>query len=202
MASILIFAIVGAFGLVEYFLVFCVAFGACTWALRDRVRPAMARVGLDNLAGFVLLALSVSSLEETTSYVLAGARSLVIADLPLDLLWVDVIWLGWMVPWYRWIPRRFAFDRVEALVLGGTPGVLMEVLLSGVFLRGPLGLLWVPLAWSIYSVVLIVPLSLVAFDPQLPRRGRWLPTLAVTWGGTLGLALAMFVLFSLLRWPT
>jgi hypothetical protein len=197
-----IFALVRDFGIVAYLLAFCVLWGGATWGVRSSIRPMMARLGLDNLGGFVLLVIGVASLEEGLSDVLGGPASLVIRYLPLDLVWVNLVWLGWLLPWYLWVPRRYSFNEVEALLVGGSGGLLFEVVLSRVFLDPIVAVLWIPLAWAIYAVIFLLPLQLIRFEPRAPDPWRVPATLAVTWGGGIVVALVLYGLFAHLGLPT
>jgi hypothetical protein len=200
--SLFILAIVHAWGVVSYVVAFCGLFGGAAWILRSRVRPALRRLGLDGLGGFLLLAVAVSTGEEMLIYLLAGPQALAIHQLGLDLLWIDAIWLGWMLPWFVWVSRRFAFGEVEALVVGSSTGVLFEVVLSRVILAGPLALVWVPLGWVVYATVFLLPLQLVDFPSASRRTGRLPLTLGATWGSATAVALGLYVLFAVLGLPT
>jgi hypothetical protein len=202
LVALAIFAAAQAFGLVAYLLAYCLVFGGVAWTFRSRVRPALARARLDNLAGFLLLAVGASSLEETLSDLFAGPGSLIIHNLPLDLLWIDLIWLGWLLPWYLWVPRRFAFGEVETLLVGGSTGLLFEVVIARVFFEPVLALLWIPFAWAIYAVTLLLPAQVIRFPTTSIARWKVPSTLAVTWGCSAGVALGLYVVFIALGFST
>lgn len=186
-------------GLVEYAALFCGGFGGVLSALRDRVRPAFVAVHLDNLLGFCLLSVAVISLEELLVDAFVGPGGLAQPSLGLDLLWINAIWLGWLVPWYVWVAPRFSFTPLEAWLVGGSPGILFETIFSRAFLISPVVLLlWVPLGWVIYGVVFLGPLQLLTFRSVPSQRHRVLSTLAVTWGTSTVVALGLWALLSAL----
>jgi len=200
-ASVAVLAIAGAERVVVYLLLFVGVYGGVLWSVRHRIRPGLARLGLDNTAGFVLLGVGASSIEETVSFAAAGPSSLVIPNLPVDLVWINAIWLGWLLPWYVFIPRRFSFTEREALLVGGSTGVLFEVIVTRIAFSFPLVVLWVPVAWTVYAVVFLAPLQLVRFPTSSSRRGKVPVALAATWGPAIAVALALYVLFGALGLP-
>lgn len=202
LVSLIILLLVGAWGPATYLVLFGLLFGEGAWIARGKVRAALRAFGLDNLAGFVLLAVGVSTLEEVVAYLCGGPGALAIHNLAIDLVWIDAIWLGWQVPWFLVIPRWFAFSEAEALVVGGSVGVLFEVIVSRVFLAGILALVWVPLGWVVYAVVLLLPLQLVRFPARSTRPWRVPTTIAITWGAGLATALLLYVIFRAMGLPT
>jgi hypothetical protein len=200
--SLGIFAVAGSIRIVEYEVVFVGLFGSLALLLRRSVRPALRRVKLDNVWEFAMLAVLVSSLEELVVYAVGGSGALAQSTLGVDLLWVDVIWLGWMLPWYLWLASRYAFSSQEALLVGGTAGILFEVLLSRIFVEGPvIILLWIPLVWVTYSVVLLLPLELTTFKAPPSTARRWLAGVAIPWVSATCVALLLWLILSVVGIP-
>jgi hypothetical protein len=168
-------ALVGAIGTVLYLALFVGGFGLPAWFLRDRVRPALARSGRGGIAGFVLLAVAVTTLEELLVAAVGGRLAL--EPLWADLLVVNATWFAWMLTWYLVLAPRYVFSEREALLLGGTAGVYFEVLVSRIFLGGIVVLVWVPVAWVVYAAVFLWPLQLI--DRTGTSTGPWRIPMAV-----------------------
>jgi hypothetical protein len=171
-----IMALVQRWGLVWFGLLFGLAFGGISWRVRGRLRPALERLGLANLTGFLLLALAISAFEEGLCWALGNATANPI--LWADLIQVCVGWSFWFATWYLYLGRRFAYSERESLLLGASVGVLFEGVSSGfVFVSPLLVVLGAPLVLVIYAAVFVLPLQLI--DRTGSDRSRWRYPVAV-----------------------
>lgn len=157
--ELVIFCIVQSWNMVAFTIVFGVAFGGIAWNFRSRIRPAFKRLRLDNIVGFLLLALVISAFEEVLCFGL-GNR---IAN---RILWADLVqvcgtWLFWFAAWYLYIGKRYAFSEKEALLVGASVGILYETVSSMTVFANPLVLLMFPMVVIIYAGIFVLPLQLI-----------------------------------------
>ena len=162
-AVMAIFAIAREWGIIEFGVGFGLVFGSVAWWLRKRVRPAMRKARLDNIYGFALLAVTISSAEEIFCWALGN-------DIANPVIWKDLVivngvWLAWFATWYFLLSKKYHFIEKEALMLGASVGVLYEYISSGAFISNPAGLvLAVPLAVVVYSAIFVLPMQLIDFS--------------------------------------
>jgi hypothetical protein len=162
LSVIAIFLLSGGWSVPAFGLSFGLLFGGVAWRYRGRVRPFMARLHLDNFAGFVMLAVSVSAVEETWCWALGNRIAMPV--LWKDIAFCSLVWLPWFAAWYFFLSKRFAFREKEALLLAASAGILYELVGSGVILS-PAGLLLaVPLDIVVYAAIFIVPMQLIDFS--------------------------------------
>jgi hypothetical protein len=162
-AVMAIFAFAREWSIVEFGVGFGLVFGSVAWWLRKHVRPAMRKVRLDNFAGFVLLAVTISSAEEMSC--LALGNKIANPVLWKDLVIVNGVWLAWFATWYFLLSKKYHFIEKEALMLGASAGVLYEYVSSGAFISNPAGLvLAIPLAVVVYAAIFVLPMQLIDFS--------------------------------------
>jgi hypothetical protein len=157
--ELVIFCMVKDWPLVGFTVLFGFVFGLAAWHYRKKVRPAFKRVGLDNLAGFLLLAFLMSVFEEVLCYGLGNhvANKILWAD----LIQVGVSWLFWFASWYLYIAKHYKFSEKEALLVGASVGILFETVSSGAIFGNPFSLLMAPLAIIIYAGIFVLPLQFI-----------------------------------------
>jgi hypothetical protein len=172
-ASLAVFMLIGAWSVATFALTFGLLFGALGWKCRRLVRPAMARLRLDNLAGFILLALGISALEEVWCFSFGN-------KVALPVLWMDVafcaaVWLPWFLAWRLFLSKRYHFGEKEALLLAASTGLLYELVGSGAIFRYPAGLLLMaPLDIVVYAAIFVLPMQLIDFTGTRTGPGKYL----------------------------
>ena len=168
---IAIFLLSGGWSVSTFGLSFGLLFGALAWRYRADVRPLMARLHLDNFAGFLVLAASVSAAEETWCWALGN-------KVAMPLLWKDIVfcslvWLPWFAVWHLFLSKRYSFGEKQALLLAASAGVLYELAGSGLILS-PAGLiLAVPLDLVVYAAIFILPMQLIDFSGTRTGPARY-----------------------------
>jgi hypothetical protein len=154
------------------------------------------------LIGYIVISVIVTTVEEMLVYAFGGVIALAQPILWVDLTWVNLVWLAWLLPWYLLIQKFAHFSRWEALMIGGTSGIFFEVILSRVFLGGAiLTLMWIPLAWVIYATVFLIPLQLLEFrtGPTSSREVAFAIIVPWAWSGLVGICL--WVVFAIAGIP-
>jgi hypothetical protein len=173
LAAVAIFLLIGAWSVGAHALSFGMLFGGLGWKYRRYVRPAMARLRLDNLAGFVILALGISALEEVWCFALGN-------KVALPVLWMDVafcaaVWLPWFLAWRLFLSKRYRFSGKEALLLAASTGLLYELVGSGAIFANPAGLLvMVPLDIVVYAAIFVLPMQLIDFSGERAGPAKYL----------------------------
>jgi hypothetical protein len=172
-ASSVLFMLIGGLGMGGFVLSFGLLFGGLAWKYRRSVRPLMARVRLDNLAGFVLLALVVPALEETLCWGLGNTVAMPV--LWKDILFCAAVWLPWFLCWRFFLSKRYRVTEKEALLLAASTGLLYEFAgKPGVF-SNPLGLFLVaPLIVVVYAAIFIIPMQLIDFSGAKDGPSKYL----------------------------
>jgi hypothetical protein len=133
----------------------------------------MARLGLDNIAGFVLLAVGISALEEVWCFALGN-------KVALPVLWKDVafcaaVWLPWFLAWRLFLSGRYRFSEKEALLLAASSGLLYELVGKWAFFANPAGLLLVvPLDIVVYAALFVLPMQLLDFTGERTGPAKYL----------------------------
>ena len=167
-----VFSIAREWSIVEFGVGFGLLFGSIAWAIRKSVRPAFKKLHLDNLAGFSLLAVLVSSGEEIFCWALGNRKANPV--IWKDLVLVNGIWLVWFATWYFRLSKRYLFKEKEALMLGAMIGVIYEYISSGAFLVNPAGiLLGLPLAVVVYAAIFMLPMQLLDFTGKSDSRLKY-----------------------------
>jgi hypothetical protein len=165
LGSSAVFILIGAWSVGLFALSFCLLFGGLSWKYRRSVRPLMARIGLDNLAGFVLLALAVPALEEAWCWSLGNTVAMPV--LWKDILFCALVWLPWFLCWRFVLSKRYRFSEKEALLLAASSGLLYELVGKWAFFANPAGLLLVvPLDIVVYAALFMLPMQLVDFTGE------------------------------------
>ncbi len=106
---------------------------------------------------FVVIGYLVSVVAET-AYIFSKPLH---RNLLIDLLLTAPWYIMWMMLWYR-ILKRFRFSVMEAFILGGFHGFVVEAVVSGYLFASPiLALLGLPLFSVVYGFFFIVPYLLL-----------------------------------------
>jgi hypothetical protein len=194
---IVIFAIAGGWSLIVFAIGFGIILGGVFYRYRRYVRPFFHRLRLDNYAGFFLLSLVVTVVEETLCY-LAGNR------IAYPVLWIDLImvfgmWAVWFGTWYFYLSKKYAFQEKEALMIASVTGIMYEYLSSGMF-PNPLALLILtPLAVVVYAGIFVLPMQLIDFTGTDNRLRKYLVSIVLPYILTIPVAVAIYIILSLLQ---
>jgi hypothetical protein len=157
-----IFLLAREWSVSAFALSFSLLFGGFAWRYRRNVRPFMARLHLDNFAGFMFLALSVSAAEEAWCYSMGNHTAFPI--LWKDILFCDIVWVPWFAVWYLYLSKRYSFHEKEALLLAASAGIFYELVGSGAIFNPAALLLAVPLDLVVYAAIFILPMQLLDFS--------------------------------------
>jgi len=159
---IAIFLLAASWSIVSFALSFGAIFGGLAWRYRKSVRPFMARLRLDNFAGFLILGIGISALEEVWCRALGNHVAMPV--LWKDVVFCTVVWLPWFAVWYLFLSKRYCFGEKEALLLAASAGLLYELVGSGAIFSNPAGLLLaVPLDIVVYAAIFVIPMQLIEF---------------------------------------
>jgi len=158
-----LFLLSASWSLASFAISFGAIFGGLAWKYRRSVRPIMARLRLDNLLGFALLALGISALEEAWCWALGNRVAMPV--LWKDVVFCSLVWLPWFAVWYLFLSKRYHFGEKEALLLAASTGLIYELAGSGAIFSNPAGLLIaVPPILVVYAAIFVVPMQLIEFN--------------------------------------
>ena len=158
----------------------------------------MAKLRLDNYAGFMLLAIAITFVEETFCYVTGN-------HIAYPVLWIDLVlvagmWAVWFSTWYFYLSKKYAYDEKEALLLAGIAGIFYEFVGTGAFLTTPLEALAItPLAIVVYAAIFIWPMQLIDFKGTSESWTKYPVSVLLPFALTFPVAAVLFIVFTILH---
>jgi hypothetical protein len=199
-AVLTILSIAREWSVVAFGFTYGLIFGGFEYRYRHKVLPFFQKIGLDNYLGFLLLASIVTVTEETYCNLLG-------CQIAHPVLWIDlalvvVMWTVWFGTWYFYLSKKYAFSEKEALMTASFTGIFYEFMGKGELLANPLGLLIAtPLVVVVYAAIFILPMQLIEFAGKDESKWKYPICITVPYILTIPVAVALFVVFSLLGTP-
>ncbi len=198
--SIAVLASIGSWSSVYFAIVWCVVFGGASWLFRERIRDIIKGSLIDNIVGFSIIVIIISSVEEYLVYILGGTLAQPV--LWVDLVFIDATWLTWLVMWKLWVSRKFAFSPPEAVLYSAFTGVLYEIFVSGAFLHNPFSIfIELPVVWIVYSVIVFIPITMIDFRGKSHGVIAGIEAVLVPFLISEAVAASLWVLLGVLKAP-